>query len=72
MARAAAFTCIVARRVTGRIPLAAASKPDKCMCNLEITVDGKRASVGASSMIFRAMNGLVFNTHARYDFRLSK
>ena len=40
--------------------------------NLEITVDGKRASVGASSMIFRAMDGLVFNTHARYDFRLSK
>ncbi len=34
--------------------------------NLEITVDGQRASVGASSMIFRALDGSVFNTHARY------
>ncbi len=32
--------------------------------NLEITVDGKRASVGASSMISRSLDGLVFNTHA--------
>ncbi len=40
--------------------------------NLEITVDGSRASVGTSSMIFRTLDGLVFNTHARYQFRLSK
>ena len=40
--------------------------------NLEITVDGKRASVGASSMIFRTFDGLVFNTHARYHFGLSQ
>ena len=39
--------------------------------NLEITVEGKRASVEASSMIFRTLDGSVFNTHARYQFRLS-
>ena len=40
--------------------------------NLEITVDGKRAAVGASSMIFRSLDGVVFNTHTRYQFGLSK
>ena len=40
--------------------------------NLEITVDGKRASIGASSMIFRTLDGVVFNTHARYQFVLSE
>ncbi len=40
--------------------------------NLEITVDGKRASVRASSMIFRTLDSVVFNTQARYLFRLSK
>ncbi len=40
--------------------------------NLEITVDGKRASVVASSMIFRTLDGVVFNTHARYQFGLSE
>ena len=40
--------------------------------NLEITVDGKLASVGASSVIFRTSDGLVFNTHGRYHFRLSE
>ncbi len=40
--------------------------------NPEITVDGKRASVEAGSMIFRSLDGLVFNTHARYHFRLSQ
>ncbi len=38
--------------------------------NLEITVDGDGASVRASSMIFRTLDGLVFNTHARYHFHL--
>jgi len=36
------------------------------------TVDGKRAPVAASSMIFRALDGEVFNTHARYRFGLSE
>lgn len=40
------------------------------IANLEITIDGKQASVEASSMIFRTLDGLVFNTHARYHFRL--
>ena len=40
--------------------------------NLEITVAGKRASVMASSIIYRALNGAVFNTHARYLFGLSE
>ncbi len=40
--------------------------------NLEITVDGNKASVRASSMIFRALDDLVFNTHARYRFCLCK
>ena len=39
--------------------------------DLEITVDGKRAAVEASSMIFRTSDGMVFNTHARYHFGLS-
>ena len=38
--------------------------------NLEITVDGARASVRAGSMIFRTLDGVVFNTHARYQFGL--
>ena len=38
----------------------------------EITVEGKRALVLASSMIFRSLNGLVFNHHARYQFGLSE
>ena len=38
--------------------------------NLEITIEGKRASVKASSMIFRSLDGVVFNTHARYHFRM--
>ena len=38
--------------------------------NLEITVDGKQGSVRASSMIFRSLDCVVFNTHARYLFRL--
>ena len=45
---------------------------DRLLSNLEITVDADRASVEASSMIFRSLNGVVFNTHARYHFRLSK
>ncbi len=40
--------------------------------NLEITVDEARASVAASSMIFRRLGNLNFNTRARYQFRLSK
>ena len=40
--------------------------------NLEITVDGERASVAANSMIFRRLDKFTFNTHARYQFRLSK
>ena len=39
---------------------------------LVITVEGKRASVGASSMIFRMLDGVAFNTHARYQFGLSE
>ena len=40
--------------------------------NLEITVDGESASVRAGSMIFRTLDGVVFNTHARYQFGLSE
>ena len=40
--------------------------------NLEVTVDGKRAAVRASSMIFRTLDGVAFNTHARYQFGLCK
>lgn len=40
--------------------------------NLEITAAGEKAPVMASSVIFRALNGLVFNTHARYLFGLSQ
>ena len=40
--------------------------------NLEITVDADWASVEASSMIFPTLDGVVFNTHARYHFRVSK
>ena len=39
--------------------------------NLEITVDGARASVRAGSMIFRILDGVVLDTHARYQFGLS-
>ncbi len=40
--------------------------------NPEITVAGKRASVEAGSMIFRSLDGLVFNAHARHHIRLSQ
>ena len=40
--------------------------------SLEIAVDQKRASVGASSIIFQALDGRVFDTHARHHFGLSQ
>ena len=42
------------------------------IANLETTVDGKRASVAASSTIFRSLDGLVFNARAKYQFGLSE
>ena len=40
--------------------------------NLETTVDGERASVRASSMIFKALSGVVFNTRATRRFGLPR
>lgn len=39
--------------------------------NLEIAVDGQRADVRASGVIFRASNDASFNTHARFVFGVS-
>ena len=40
--------------------------------NLEITIEGRRAAVTASSVIFRRRGSAFFNTHATYQFGLSQ